>query len=280
MKLFLILISLLIVGASNPTSAANTDKESVYDRVMRTGTIRCGYGLWSVYLSKDPNTGKMGGIYYDYMEALGKNLGLKIEWTEEAGWGNYITALENKRFDAFCTVVTLNAERARQADFLTPIFYMGSDIFVAEGDKRFDGNLAAINKPDVTMITYEGDIYSKISAAEFPKSRKFELPQNASSAELFSSLATHKGDVLLVDSSSAYEYMEKNPGKIRKAKLPSPFRASPEGVSIKGGEYRFQRMLDIATIELLTNGTIDTILKKYDPKGIAHIPLVKPYQMK
>jgi hypothetical protein len=75
-------------------------QDTVYDRVMKSQTIRCGYGLWSVYLHKDPNTGKMGGIYYDYMEALGKNLGLKIEWTEEVGWGDYIAGLKGDRFDA------------------------------------------------------------------------------------------------------------------------------------------------------------------------------------
>lgn len=56
-----IILVFLLVIISLPAWAG--DDGSVYDRIMRTGTIRCGYGLWSVYLNKDPNTGKMGEIY-------------------------------------------------------------------------------------------------------------------------------------------------------------------------------------------------------------------------
>lgn len=271
-----IVLAILLITFSFPVFAGEQD--SVYDRVMKSGKIRCGYGVWGAYLNKDPNTGKMGGIYYDYMEQLGKNLGLKIEWAEEVGWGDYIAGLENDRFDAYCTVVTLNAERARSVDFLTPIFYLPSDIFVAANDARFDAHPDRINSTDVTMITVEGDIYAKIANAEFPMAKKMELSQLATPAELFLSLATGKGDVVLMERSSGVDYMKANPGKIKKLASPSPFRASPESISIKGGEYRFQRMLDIATIEMLSNGTIDKILKDNDPAGVSYVPVAKMYE--
>ncbi|MEK7801112.1 MAG: hypothetical protein AAB276_01545 [Pseudomonadota bacterium] len=42
----LLIVSLLILAVVFPAYASDASKESVYDRVMRTGTIRCGYGLW------------------------------------------------------------------------------------------------------------------------------------------------------------------------------------------------------------------------------------------
>src|ERR1700722_20209029 len=60
-------------------------KESAYDRVMRTQTIRCGYVLRTPLLVKDPNTAQLSGLFYEYVENLGKALHLKIEWSEEMG---------------------------------------------------------------------------------------------------------------------------------------------------------------------------------------------------
>ncbi len=192
-----------------------TDKESVYERVMRTGTIKCGYGLWSIYLDKNPNTGEMSGIFYDYMETLGDRLSLKIEWTEEIGWGDFIAALENNRFDAYCTIVGYNAERAREIDYLSPLFYLGADAFVKAGDTRFDNNIQGANAPDVTMATIEGDLYSKISVRDYPLSQKYEMPQLATQAELFLSVANGKADITITETSAGEEFMESNPGKIR-----------------------------------------------------------------
>ena len=52
------------------------EKESVYERVIRTGKIRCGYAVWQPVLMKDPNTGAFSGVYYDYMNLLAARLGL------------------------------------------------------------------------------------------------------------------------------------------------------------------------------------------------------------
>lgn len=260
-------------------TSAPTHKETVYERVMRTGTIRCGYGLWGEYLNKDPNTGKMGGIFYDYMEELGKGLGLKIEWTEETGWAEYISGLNANRFDAFCTLVALNAQRARQADFVGPIFYMASDIFVRDGDVRFDGNPAKLNSPDITMLTYEGDIYEKISNREFPKAKKMQLPSMSTEAELFLSVATGKADATITETSVGLDFIKKNPGKLRIVKLNGPFRFIPVTISIKGGEYQLQRMLDIATMELTNMGVIDSILKRHGKYPDTLLRIAKPYEV-
>ncbi|MCB1556441.1 MAG: hypothetical protein KDJ15_03915, partial [Alphaproteobacteria bacterium] len=39
--------------------------DSGYDRVMRTGTIRCGYIAFPPYLMQDLNTGEFSGLAYD-----------------------------------------------------------------------------------------------------------------------------------------------------------------------------------------------------------------------
>ena len=99
-------------------------QESVYDRVIRTGTLRCGYFLYPPVLSKDPNSGEFSGIFYDYLSELGKALSLKVEWAEEIGLGDAPAALESGRIDAMCAGMFLTAQRARANDFVMPIYYL------------------------------------------------------------------------------------------------------------------------------------------------------------
>ena len=49
---------------------AGDDKESAYERVIRTGIIRCGYFVWPPFLAIDPNTNKKSGIFFDIVEEI------------------------------------------------------------------------------------------------------------------------------------------------------------------------------------------------------------------
>lgn len=177
-------------------------KESTYDRVMRTQTLRCGYVVWTPSLMKDPNSGQLSGLFYDYTEALGQALHLKIEWTEEIGWGDFPEALNSGRIDAMCGGSWPNASRARVIDFVRPVFYAPVYAWVRTDDKRFDDNLEAINDPNVMITIIEGTTMAVIAAQDFPKAKMLQLPQTTSIAEVFVSLADGKSDVTLQSASA------------------------------------------------------------------------------
>lgn len=59
MKRLLLALALLILALP---AAAETGKESAYECVMRTGTLRCGYILLPPEMNKDPNTGALSVI--------------------------------------------------------------------------------------------------------------------------------------------------------------------------------------------------------------------------
>jgi len=85
----------LFSGCSLPSNkSSNNETNSLYQRVIKSGTIRCGYGMFPPYCMKDPNTGKLSGIFVEILNEAGKNLGLKIDWSEEVGWANIIQGIE------------------------------------------------------------------------------------------------------------------------------------------------------------------------------------------
>jgi len=268
---FLRLISSAAVAA--PTALAVSEatrkgtsgqKPSVYDRVMQTQTIRCGYGIWPPFFMKDPNTGKLSGVFYDYTEALGRALGLKIEWAEEIGSGDFAAALETGRIDAACFSIWPNASRAREIDFTNPIYYTAHYAYVRADDTRFDNTLDAINSSSVTIVAIDGEMGALIAESDFPQARKLGLPQLADSSQAFLNIVTRKADVFITDLSTAAEYEVENPGTIRQVISPAPIRIFRNTIAIAQKQDQFRRMLDTATEELLSSGKIEKIIEKYE----------------
>lgn len=65
-----LLLSIVAVwSAVGGANGGKAPKETAFERIMRTGTMRCGYVVWAPYLSVDPKTGQMGGVAYDYTMA-------------------------------------------------------------------------------------------------------------------------------------------------------------------------------------------------------------------
>ena len=114
--LFTFLFAFLI----SPASQAH-DKESVYERVIKSGKIKCAYYIAPPYFNKDPVTGKFSGIFYEYVESLGKKLNLKIDWNLEVGLGDLVEAIRLDRVDAYCAGLWNNPARAKNVDFNTPV---------------------------------------------------------------------------------------------------------------------------------------------------------------
>lgn len=258
----LALTAILLAFPFLPSFAA--EKESAYDRVMRTGTIRCGYGVWEPILTKDPNTGKLGGIFYEYMEALGKALSLKVEWTEEVGWGEFPAALNAGRFDAMCAGIWPTASRAREADFTIPVYYQGIYAYSRKDDSRFDHHLEKINDESVTISVMDGEMSAIIAKTDFFKAKTFEVPALSSQSIILVNVAEKKADITFTDIAGAQGFMSKNPGKIKQVPSDTPLRVFGNTLAVELNEQKLRRMLDNATIELLNSGVIEKIVRKHE----------------
>jgi ABC-type amino acid transport substrate-binding protein len=248
---------------SKGTVSQQPVKETVYDRVMRTGTIRCGYVVFDPFVIKDPNTGEMSGIFHDYMEALGKKLSLKIDWSYEYNFATFLTDMNAGKYDLECAGGWPNATRGKYAEYTHPIFYLPLHVYVREGVTKYDNNLQSLNNPDKKFVGIDGEWAVFVHDSTFPKSKLDSLPSMTPLSQIFEEVAANKADALVTDSVFASELMAKRPGLIRQV-ISSPLTVIPNNLSVPAGEFRFLNMLNTATDELINDGTIERILQKYD----------------
>jgi polar amino acid transport system substrate-binding protein len=249
----------------------------VFDRVTKSGTVRCGYALWTPVLYKEANTGEIKGIVHDLMEEAGKRLDLKIEWAEETGWGTMVEGLMAGRYDIICTGVYHTSARAKFIDVGTPIFYSPLYVVVRKDDTRFDKDLGVLNDAAYKIAVLEGEVSSIAARQVFPKAAAPALPQMQDYSMLLKEVETGKADATLIEASTYKAYEAKNPG-ILKALEETPVTVSPTGIGLPRQDPVFSSMMNVAFVELLNDGTVDRILKKYEEHPGAFLRVAKPYQ--
>ena len=80
--------------------------------ILSSGVIRAAYVSNPPSCIIDPNTGKVSGIFAEVIETIAKNAGLKLEWTEEVGFGSMIEGLAANRYDIVPCAIWPTASRA------------------------------------------------------------------------------------------------------------------------------------------------------------------------
>ncbi|NND65075.1 MAG: amino acid ABC transporter substrate-binding protein [Gammaproteobacteria bacterium] len=251
--------------------------ETIYDRVMRFGVIKCGYLVRPPLFVKDPNTGDFSGVTYELMQALGKSTGLNIEFTEEVGWSTMISGLKSGRYDMMATSVWMNASRAREVSFLEPLFYSGVGVFSRVDDQRFK-SVADVNNSNVTIATIDGTTYDHIARLDFPQAKTLSLTQLNSLSEVLVQVETGKADVAIIESYEGTEYLHNNPGKLKDITTGKPIRYFGEAFMVPHKELAFSSMLNTALAELKNSGLLDDLLDKYQIKAGSFFETTNQFQ--
>ena len=257
------------------TAPTQLIKESAYDRVMRTRTLRCGYVVYPPAMIKDLNTGAFSGIIYDITELMGKRANLKIEWTEEVSFGTMIEGLKVGRYDALCINGWNSGGYASLISQTIPLYYSALDAYTWAGNARFDNNLALANDPSVHISTIDGTGTKIIADQNFPKATQLTMPQMTDYVTALVNVADKKADLTFVERHLAFDFMKKNPAKIQKVKKDTPIRYYANGFNVDIGEYK---LLNMTLEEMLGAGDIDAILDRYrkdDPSSL--LSIAKPF---
>lgn len=272
MRIFLTVLTLVFLAA--PVMAK--EEETVFDHVMKTGTIRCGYAVWYPILYHDLNAGKIVGIMPEFMEAIGDKLSLKIEWAEEASYGTIVEGLATKRYDMICAGLYMNAARALRIDFSRPYFYSPLLAVVRTEEDRFK-TYEDLDNPDIKIGVQEGEAGSMYARQNYPQAQFVAISQISDFSQLYEEVAHGKTDVAMAEMSSYNQYNEKNPGKVRLL-TKDPASVYPVVLGLPQGDVRLKTAIDAAVTELIHDGTINRLMKKHLDGPNLFLPVADPYK--
>jgi polar amino acid transport system substrate-binding protein len=271
LKLPLTVIALVIgavaavtLFAQAPYAAAqNAAEGTVLKRVLDSGRIRCGYITYQPYAIKDPNTNALSGIMVEAVEAIGKKLGLKIDWVEEVGYATMFEGIDTGRYDMVCSGLWQNATRAKTTYFTMPLFYNAIRVWIRGDETRFQ-SLEDLNSPNIRIGVQDQAIEDIIAQQEFPKAQRIAIPQLNPWSDVLLNVTARKADVTFAELGVINPFLKKNPDALKELRTSRPLRVFATSLPIKMGANEFKSALDAAILEMLNEGILEAILKKYE----------------
>lgn len=258
-------------------SVLATRAETLQEKVLRTGTIKAAYVVYSPLFIRNPNTKSFSGIGYDTLMLAANRLNLKIQITEEVGYGTMIEGLKTGRYDMVACPIWANSSRSRYADFSRPLYFSPIYAFARKGDKRLDQSLKGVAEGNFKVATIDGEMADLITRADYPKAKRFSLPQLASASELLLSISSGKADLTFTEPATVAEFLKHNPNTLQNITPNKPMRVFPNCFMFKTNEPGFKAMLDTTLNEIANCGELDRIIDKYEPVPKAFLRCAKPY---
>ncbi|OQX18215.1 MAG: hypothetical protein BWK76_08185 [Desulfobulbaceae bacterium A2] len=262
------------VGESKPATS------SVSDQITQSGKIRVGYVNVSVGFNVDPKTQEKTGIFVDVLEEMAKNMGLKVEYVEEVGWGTMIAGLQTKRYDMIASPVWPNSNRAKQATFSTPVYYSAIGIWVRQNEDRFspEGSWANINQPEIKIGVFDGSTGEKIAQTQFPHAKVVSYPESAGEGQIFLDVASSKVDIFFEEPAKGLRYVKNNPGQVKNIATEHPVKVFSNVFLLPAGDFRLKEMIDTALAEVENSGFVERAIRKHEPAPNAYYRVAPPYR--
>lgn len=278
LRAVIVLLAVVVMGGCAPSTIAPRQSSSLYDKVLTAGEIRCSYLIYPPYCLKDPNTGKLSGIFVETMEAVGKKLGLRIVWSEEVGYESLIEGLRANRYDVFAGGLWPNSQRGKVVQFSKPVFYSSVRAYGRTNDSRLTKNLEMLNSPKFKIAVIDGTVEDYIARTDFPKAQRLSLTQLSPFSQNLLNVASAKADLTFAEPGIVNIFLKDNPGTLKELAPEKPLRIFGNALAFKLGEVKFASMINTALDELVNDGTIELLIKKYEPAQGAFLRTALPYR--
>jgi cystine transport system substrate-binding protein len=240
----------LIASLSSSAFAGEDLLKQVKDRGLTVGLE----GTYPPFSFQDKD-GKLTGFEVDFAEALGKQLGVKVN-LQPTKWDGMLAALESKRLDVVINQVTISDVRKQKYDFSEPYTVSGIQ--------------ALASKSLASQITKPADLNGKKVGVGLGSNYEQWLKKNVPQAEVktydddptkYQDLRSGRIDAILVDRFAALDLIKQTGGAL--ALAGAPFAREESGIAIRKGNEDLLGAINKAIDALRSNGTLAKISQKW-----------------
>src|SRR5258708_18652705 len=145
-----LLLTMACASAQQPAAPSRLDD------IIKRGTLRVGMtGDYLPFTYFDKTTSAFRGFDVDMAEALGKALGVRVEYVQTA-WPKLMADFEAGTFDIAMGGVSITLDRQKKGMFSTPIMREGKTPIARCSNKDKFETIAEIDKPGTRVIVNPG----------------------------------------------------------------------------------------------------------------------------
>lgn len=269
--------TLLLAGCSSPATSSADDLHSrLPERIRTAGVLRIASDLnYAPVEFKSPD-GTAAGIDPDIAEAVGKALGVEVEF-EDTAFDKLVPGLQAREFDLAMSAMTDTRQRREGTDDdgnpvnagvdFVDYFIAGTSILVAEGNPKKITTLDDLCGHTVALQrgTTQAGIADR-QAAACARTRKpltVKLVDNDSLA--LAELAAGRADADMNDFPvAAYVASKGGPGGAKFEVAGPQLQPSPYGIAVNKADTELRDVIAKALNRMIQNGEYEKILQKWD----------------
>lgn len=248
--------------SATPVASAGAAAAELPDAIKSKGTLTVAADATyppNEFLDADGKT--IVGMSRDLGDALGKALGVKLNWVN-APFDGILPGLAAGKYDIGFSSFTDTKERERTVDFVT-YYSAGTSFFVsADGGPQIGdlgdlcGHTIAVQKGTV-QADYSQKQAGRCEADGQAALKVLVLPDQPA-ANL--ALSSGRADVTMADSPVAAYQVKKSDGRFRL--VGEPYAAAPYGIAVPKGSGLTKPLLH-ALEQTMRDGTYQAVLRKW-----------------
>ena len=201
-------------------ATAHAQQASRLDEIIKRGTLRVGLtGDYLPFSLLDKETAKFRGFDVDMAEALGKVLGVRVEYVHTA-WPQMMKDFEADNFDIAMGGVSITLDRQKKGMFSTPIMREGKTPIARCADKGKFETIADIDKSGTRVIVNPGGTNERFAKANI---KNAEIKLYNDNVTIFDEIAKGDADLMMTDASETRYQQKLHPGVLCAVHPEKPF---------------------------------------------------------
>lgn len=241
---------------TDTTSGGDGGGNAAAVKTIKRGTLTVCSDIPYAPFEYEDDSGKVVGIDIDLVDAIAKELGLKLA-VKDTDFDGIFAALAAGQCDLIASSVSITDERKANNEFTQGYFDIRQSLLVRKADAEKYKTLDALaGKTIGVQSETTGEAYAKEHKPAGATIKSF-----TGADEMFTALRAGQVDALLQD----YPINAYNAKQTGETVVSATLDSEPEqyGFAIKKGNTELRDAVDRALTELRDNGTYDEVLKKY-----------------
>lgn len=240
------LIILTLAGCGSKTTGSN-DKSGGY---KTPGVLTLAVDDTFPPMEYRDTNNKLVGFEIDLGNAIGKKLGVKVQWVPTA-WDGIIMGLTAKKYDAIMSTLCITDARKKQIDFSKPYFKLQEIIAVKAGN---------------TSIKTADDLEGKVVGCQIGGANQATLTKMSGIKEIktynkitdaYTDLGAGRLDAVVTEGPIAAYYKKTNTSF--DALLDKPIASQDVGIAFTKGNTALNEKVQKALDELKADGTMSKL---------------------
>lgn len=238
-------------GAAAPARLARI----LESKVLRVGTP----GDYRPFSMLNKATGQVEGHDVDLAKLLAADLGVNVEFVLTT-WSRLMDDLLADKYDIAMGGITRSLARMLKVDFLGPYAPNGKVALIRAADKNKFTTLAAVDRPEVTIMVNPGGTNEKFVLANIKNAKVVTYPNNA---EIPGKVADGIADVMITEAYEAVVY-SKLDSRLYGAFIDKPLtKISYMGFMLRDDDPQYVKVMNFIWNDAKMRGDLDALFEKW-----------------